>query len=269
MYDVVDAAADARAAQERAGVRVRALVDVAELDDARAVFDAVWPDPHGGTQVTPDLLKAMAYAGCYVSAAYRDDRPVGASYALVGRTRTADGWRVYLHSHMAAVLAEHRDRHIGAALKLHQRAWALARDVDTIGWTFDPLMRRNVRLNILKLGVEVDGFEVDFYGSLDDGINTDDPTDRLFAWWRLDSDRVDRAVHGGLAPLDVGVLLGDGRDVRVLALPADIAAIRASDPDAARRWRLDVRAALLAAFAAGYHVVGVDETGDLVLERTT
>ena len=32
--------------------------------------------------------------------------------------------------------------------------------IDTIVWTFDPLVRRNARVNLLKLGVDVDGFEV-------------------------------------------------------------------------------------------------------------
>ena len=48
--------------------------------------------------------------------------------------------------------------------------------MDTIVWTFDPLVRRNARLNLIKLGADVDGFEVDFYGNMDDGINSGDPT---------------------------------------------------------------------------------------------
>lgn len=267
---VVDAPGDARVAEERAGVVVRALSTVAELDDARAVFDAVWQEADGSSQITSNLFRAIVHAGGYGSAAYRDGTPIGAALAVVGRHRSPDGtWHVHLHSHMAAVLDGYRDQHIGAALKLHQRAWALDQGIDTVVWTFDPLVRRNVRLNVLKLGVDVDGFEVDFYGTLDDGINTGDPTDRLFAWWRLDSDRVDRAVHGGLPPTDPVALADTGRAVRVVTLPGDIVAIRAADPAAAMRWRLGVRQELLDAFAAGFTVVGVSPDGNLVLGGTT
>ena len=78
---------------------------------------------------------------------------------------------------MAAVLPEYRDQHIGSALKMHQRAWALGCGIDTVVWTFDPLVRRNAFVNLVKLGADVEGFEVDFYGSMDDAINVDDPTD--------------------------------------------------------------------------------------------
>ena len=146
------------------------------------MFDTVWPSGDGSTQIQANLLRAQIHAGGYASAAYRDGQAVGAAFAFVGRHQ-ADGWHTHLHSHMAAVLAPYRDQHIGAALKMHQRVWALDHDIDTIVWTFDPLVRRNAVLNLMKLGVDVEGFEVDFYGAMDDGINAGDPTDRLFAWW--------------------------------------------------------------------------------------
>ena len=198
---MIDAWADAHAAAARARVDVRAPATVTTLEDARAVYDATWTEADGTSQITSNLLRAVVHAGGLASVAYRDEVPVGAALAFVGRHQDSAGaWNVHLHSHMAAVLDGYRDQHIGAALKLHQRAWALDHGIDTIVWTFDPLVRRNVRLNLLKLGADVDGFEVDFYGSMDDGINTDDPTDRLFAWWRLDSDRVAAALAGGLPP---------------------------------------------------------------------
>ena len=134
---------------------------------------------------------------------------------------------------MAAVLDPYRDQHIGTALKMHQRVWALEQGIDTIVWTFDPLVRRNARVNLLKLGVDVDGFEVDFYGSMDDGINSGDPTDRLFAWWHLDSPRVFSASMGQLVPVDPIDLVVSGRDAIEIELPEDIVALRATDPVAA------------------------------------
>ena len=255
-------------AELRAGVTVRPLHDLTDLDDARRVFDAVWPAADGSTQVPGNLMRAIVHAGGYASAAYRDGQPIGAALAFVGRHQAADGWHDHLHSHMAAVLDPYRDQHIGTALKLHQREWALDHGVDTIVWTFDPLVRRNARLNLLKLGVDVDGFEVDFYGSMDDGINSGDPTDRLFAWWRLDSRRVHAALAGTLEPLDLVSLADAGRDVIAIELPDDIVALRGSDPDAAARWRLDLREALLGAFADGFRIIGATAAGEYVLERT-
>ena len=80
------------AAEERAGVTIRTLSDLSELNDARSVFDAVWPAADGSTQLPANLLKAMVHAGGYCSAAYRGDQPVGAAMGFVGRHRVADGW---------------------------------------------------------------------------------------------------------------------------------------------------------------------------------
>ena len=168
---------------------------------------------------------------------------------------------------MAAVLGPFRDQHIGTALKLHQRVWALEHDIDTVVWTFDPLVRRNAYVNLVKLGVDVDGFEIDFYGSMDDAINSGDPTDRLFAWWRLTTPRVYAAAAGRLAPLDPTDLVINGRDVLEIELPDDIVALRAVDPTAAAQWRLAVREALVAAFADGFRIIGVSGSGGYVLER--
>jgi predicted GNAT superfamily acetyltransferase len=257
---------DLRDAERRARVAIRSLTDLSELDDARRVFDTVWPSLGGSSQIQSNLLRALIHAGGYAAAAYRDDEPIGAAFAVVGRHRS-DGWHTHLHSHMAAVLEPYRDQHIGAALKMHQRVWALDHDVDTIVWTFDPLVRRNVVLNLVKLGVDVDGFEVNFYGNMDDEINVGDPSDRLFAWWRLTSPRVDAALAGGLGRLDASAMLATGRDIIEIDLPADIVALRAKDPHQAADWRYRVREGLFAAFDSGYEIVGVSSSDGFVLER--
>jgi predicted GNAT superfamily acetyltransferase len=277
---------DLRLAEQRADVVIRSLNDLSELRDARYVFDTVWPSLGGSTQIQSNLLRALVHAGGYASAAYRGDEPIGAAFAVVGRSRRSargeprtgrpddsgrhekDGWHTHLHSHMAAVLEPYRDQHIGAALKMHQRDWALDKGIDTIVWTFDPLVRRNAVLNLVKLGVDVDGFEVDFYGEMDDEINTGDPSDRLFAWWRLSTPKVEAALRGELLRMDVAALRASGRDVIQIDLPADIVATRIADPAEAARWRFGIRAALISAFADGYAVTGVSVSGDYVLERT-
>jgi predicted GNAT superfamily acetyltransferase len=255
------------AAQSRAGVVVRSLTDLSELHDARHIFDAVWPSVAGGSQVQANLLRAIVHAGGHASAAYVGDRPVAAAFGFCGRHRGADGtWHDLLHSHMAAVLDEYRDRHIGSALKLHQRVWALEQSIPVITWSFDPLVRRNARLNVLKLGVEVRGYEVNFYGDMDDALNSGDPSDRVFAWWVVDSERAARAAGDGIEPLTDFEIESDDRRF-VIELPDDIVALRSTDPDAARQWRLLVRDRLTSAFADGSVIIGIDSTGNYVLER--
>lgn len=260
---------DRARAEARADVEIRLLVEPSDLKDAQRVFDEVWPAADGSTQLATNLMRAIAHSGGYCSAAYRDGRPIGAAFGWVGRHRTSHGWHTHLHSHMAAVLDAHRDQHIGSALKMHQRAWALGEGIDTIVWTFDPLVRRNARLNLLKLGIDVDGFEPDFYGQMDDGINSGDPTDRLFAWWRLDSDRVREALEGRIDEIDVGALAEMSRDVCEVGLPDDIVALRQRNPAEAREWRLRLREELASAFAAGYRIIGVSTGGGYVMERTS
>ena len=252
-------------ALERARVDIRVLHDLSDLEDARRLFDAVWPAEQ--TQVQPNLLKAIVHAGGYASAAYREGEPVAAAFGFMGRSRREAGWHEHLHSHMAAVLPGYRDQHIGSAIKQHQRSWALGHGIDTIAWTFDPLVRRNALVNLVKLGVDVEGFEVDFYGSMPDAINADDPTDRLFAWWRVSSPRAAAAGRGELGPIDVIAAQSQGRDVLDVPLPDDIVALRSSDPAAAARWRLEVREALVTAFAQGRRITGLSTTGGYVLER--
>jgi predicted GNAT superfamily acetyltransferase len=262
------AAADLARAEARANVEVRLLVEPSDLKHAQRLFDEVWPSGDGSTQLATNLMRAIVHSGGYASAAFRDGEPIGAAFGWVGRHRATDGWHTHLHSHMAAVLDNHRNEHIGSAVKLHQRAWALDEGIDTIVWTFDPLVRRNARLNLLKLGADVAGFVPDFYGEMDDGINSGDPTDRLFAWWRLDSEQVQDALEGRITPVDPDALRSVGRDVLQIDLPDDIVALRQVDPDAARTWRLRLRHDLQSAFDDEYRVIGVSVDGGYVLERT-
>ena len=262
--EAVAAAEAAEAAAARAGVVVRSLHSIPDLEKARVVFDTTWPLPGGGTTMEMNLLRALEHSECYVSAAFAVEDPdgdaVGAALAFLGRHEGEGGIReLHLHSHMAAALPLWRDRHIGTALKLHQRAWAIRHGIAVIAWTFDPLVRRNARFNLVKLGAEVSEYLPDFYGEMTDAINAGDRTDRLMAWWVVDSERARVAARGGLTP----IAATDG--ARVVPLPDDIVAIRAADPEEALRWRLDVRAAMVEALSEGYTVGGVDSDGSYVL----
>lgn len=272
---------DAERVADASGVKIRMLDDLAGQNLARALFDQTW-STDGDTQVTSNLLQAMVHSGAYVSGAFIGDRIVGAAFAFPGRDETGH-W--HLHSHMAAVLEDVRDRGIGAALKWHQRAWALERGYATITWTFDPLVRRNARLNLLKLGVYVSEYYENFYGDMADALNAGDPTDRVMARWELLSERTLKAALStdGLAPdqipsgAAIALSIADEEpeihevaaksDVLVVALPPDIIAIRRNDPALAGRWRMAVRSVLAPALASGMEIVGFTNEGAYLVER--
>jgi predicted GNAT superfamily acetyltransferase len=253
-------------AEQRSGVIIRSLETAEESEVARNVFDQVWPPLGGGTQVPPNLLRAITHAGGYCSAAFLDDGkvevPVAAALGVLGVHHVNSAPHMHIHSHMAGVIEEYRNRRIGTAIKMHQRLWALQHGIDTVVWTFDPLVARNARLNLVNLGVTVRGYEIDFYGEMTDTINAGDQSDRVFAWWELASERANAAARGELSPIQV---VTDNQVV--VATPEDIVALRASDPERAREWRQRMRTDLMREFDAGFEIIGVTDAGDYVLER--
>ena len=126
---------------------IRELKTVNEQSLARAVFDHTWA-MDAGTEITPNLLQAMTHSGAYLSGAFDGDKCVGAAFAFPA---TKGG--LHLHSHMTAVLDGYRDKGVGYKLKINQWHWAKENKYSQITWTFDPLVKRNARLNLLKLGV--------------------------------------------------------------------------------------------------------------------
>jgi predicted GNAT superfamily acetyltransferase len=102
----------------------------------------------------------------------------------------------YLHSHMLAVREGYRNQSIGAKLKLAQRDDALARGIERMEWTFDPVEIKNAFLNIHKLGAIVRRYEENFYGASSSRLQGGLQTDRLVAEWWFRSPRVTAAVEG-------------------------------------------------------------------------
>lgn len=275
---IAQAHKDAKQRSDDAQVTIKILATVDEQNFARAIFDEVWPTDEG-TQITANLLQAMVHNGTYVSGVYVDGQVVAAAFAFPGIDSKK---HLHLHSHMAAVKEKYRNRNIGSALKWHQRAWALENGYETITWTFDPLVRRNARLNLVKLGVQVFEYFSDFYGDLPDALNAGDPTDRVIAKWSLLSDRVISAArnYNLEIPNDAfPVVLSnvyeepvkqnvDMSSSTVLAyLPSDIIDVRATDPDTALEWRMALRADLEPRLKAGWHIEGLTKDGAYVISK--
>ncbi|WP_139416575.1 hypothetical protein [Agromyces laixinhei] len=242
----------ADAAAARAGVVTRSAAG-AELGRVLARFEATWGAGRG-----PDrsMLQAIAHAGNTILVAV-PAAEIGTDVSVLGATLGFLGWEegLHLHSHMNAVDPSVRGRGIGVALKLRQRALCLERGIDEMRWTYDPLIRRNAHMNLVRLGAEVAAFRPDFYGRLDDRISGADRSDRFEVRWRLDSPRTRRALAGRPQP--------DWSSHGGLALVADFEQVRADAPAEAARLRERAHESFAALDAARLRPE-VGATGDYV-----
>jgi predicted GNAT superfamily acetyltransferase len=122
---------------------------------------------------------------------------------MVGFALSVPGTRsghVYLHSHMLAVRKDHRNGGLGRRLKMLQREEALARGIELIEWTFDPLEIKNAYLNIEKLGAIARRYTINQYGITSSPLQGGLPSDRLIAEWWLKSKRVETLLTSGKNP---------------------------------------------------------------------
>lgn len=246
--------------------RVEALDD---LRDVATLFELLW---QRATPAIPlELLRALVHSGNYAAGAYESGHLIGALVGFLGWHQRA----LTLHSHILGVLPEAQGRGVGVALKSDQRAWARERAVASIIWTFDPLVRRNARFNLSRLGVEVVAYLPDFYGPMADGFNGTAPTDRLLVAWPSDPGPPAEPAPEGARPVLTANSYGDPVVAPVegpllsIATPADIVATRRADPAAGDIWSEAYRVTLAAAMAAGYRVAGLDASGSYILRATT
>ena len=217
---------------------------------ARDIFDKTWA-MDSGTEITPNLLQAMVHSGSYLSVAFMYGKCVGAAFAFPATTGG-----LHLHSHMTAVLDEYRDQGVGYALKIDQWHWAKKNNFSEISWTFDPLVSRNAKLNLIKLGVNISSYHPNFYGDMPDALNAGDESDRLMVSWKVFGENpVQRELVSIPKPNDI-----------LIQIPADIVAIRSSDKTGNLRWRRKVREQFLQAFEKGGQVIGFSTNSEYVVQ---
>jgi predicted GNAT superfamily acetyltransferase len=131
--------------------------------------------------------------GGQVMGAFDGNEMVGFALSVPG----ARSGHIYLHSHMLAVRKEHRNGGLGRRLKFLQREDALARGIELIEWTFDPLEIKNSYLNIEKLGAISRRYNINQYGITSSPLQGGLPSDRLIAEWWLKSKRVESLLATG------------------------------------------------------------------------
>ena len=217
-----------------------------ECELAGSLFDKVW----GMSSMVPnEVIIATVHAGGYASLAWIGEELAGASWGFLGAEAT-------LHSHVTGVLPAHNSSGIGEALKRHQWMWANERSLAAITWTFDPLVRRNAYFNLVKLGAEVTEYHEDFYGSINDGLNRGEHTDRLLVRWQV-------AGCASAQPLGAPATTAEW----TIPTPDDIEALRVSNRSEAQAWRARQRADLRKAFSGDWKVAGLMSDGSYAVVR--
>src|SRR6202007_3441359 len=166
-----------------------------ELRRAVALQQEVWN--FTDAELVPLRMFVVAEkVGGQVMGAFDGGEMVGFALSVPG-TRSG---HVYLHSHMLAVRQEHRNAGLGRRLKLLQREDALARGIELIEWTFDPLEIKNAYLNIERLGALARRYNINQYGITSSPLQGGLPSDRLIAEWWLKSKRVETLLAQGKNP---------------------------------------------------------------------
>lgn len=228
-----------------------------EFDRAVEIQDMVWSYEASSRMSQKTFLLAVHIGGQVLGAFEGDSSDTS---KMVGYAMSLPGVRnghAYLHSHHLAVLPEWRNAGVGRRLKLAQRDDAIARGFELIEWTFDPLEIRNAHLNIARLGAIARHYRRNFYGASTSPLHGGLPTDRLVAEWWLKSDRVERALRGEQAVVEI---------VEHVDVPAAISEWKASSAtrDDARQVQEANASALESAFARGLAVLGYsrNEQGD-------
>lgn len=249
-------------------IEIRPLAGPKERDACVLLQEATWGDGFAD-RVPSSILMIAQETGGVASGAFHDDRLIG---FVLGISGIRDDRRVHW-SDMLAVLPDYRDRGIGYRLKLHQRELLLGHGVETVFWTFDPLVARNAYLNLRRLGAITHTYKRDLYGRSGSPLHAGIGTDRLLTEWWIASDRVVDSLAGrrpaAPAPRVVvnppvtdadrprpaeQVEAPTGPAVEIV-IPADIHALKAAAPGLAQVWRENVRLAFETSFDAGYQAV--------------
>jgi len=235
-------------ARSETAIEIEPLSTERQFQEAVSLQKTIWGFDE--IELLPVRLFVVAgKIGGQVFGAYDNGRMIAFCLAIPG---IKPGGRSYLHSHMLGVLPAYRDRGTGRRLKLRQREDAIARGIDLIEWTFDPLELKNAYFNMQRLGAIVRRYVRNQYGTTTSHLHGGLPTDRCIAEWWVDSERVRRIIAG--EPFENPPI------VEHIRLPADIAEIRRNDPPRARAIQSEMSDLFDAAFRDNLAVTGVERT---------
>ena len=229
-------------------IDIRPLTDREDLKAVVRLQRQIW----GFEDVDLIPLRLFVVAtkiGGQVYGAFDGTQLIGFCMAIPG---LKPGGKTYLHSHMLGVLPEYRNARVGRNLKLAQRDDALSRGIELIEWTFDPLEIKNAFFNMERLGAIVRRYVPNQYGTTSSPLHGGLPTDRCIAEWWIASPRVKTILAGQpfrRSPVE-----------QRIAIPANIATIRANEPACAREIQQKANEQFRAAFDRGLAVIGFEKS---------
>lgn len=227
---------------------IRDLSGMLEFFKAAQLHRDVW-----GVDEAEDpamLMMVLQNEGGLVAGAFDNECLVGYIFGFMARERHVQ------YSHKLAVHPRNRCQGLALRLKHYQRDWCLARNINLVRWTFDPLRHTNAHLNITRLGAEAKTYYPNYYGVMK-GINTGLPSDRLLVQWDLSSATTRACALGATLQVEDGTV--------TVAIPRDINQLLTSNPKAALDARLRVREALIRYFADGFAIRHYDAEASVYL----
>jgi predicted GNAT superfamily acetyltransferase len=227
------------------------LLDLADLEAATDLYQSVFAYSSAAAGLNTRLLRSLALNGGSVVGAKTDDgRLVAFGYGYLGSD--ADCPAPYHYSQAVVVHPDFQGAGLGRRLKLAQRDTALASGAVSMRWSYDPALARNAHFNLDVLGAVGRWFAPDMYGT--------GRSDRLIVEWALVSEPARRpeppAAPNGLPWGELVVTQSHSW----LALPAEIADLRAADPERAATVEAQISAAVVAALDAGRWAVSCRRT---------
>jgi predicted GNAT superfamily acetyltransferase len=221
------------------------------------------------------MMVVTAHSGGVVAAAYPEGErdPVGFVFGVAAvRPENVKLGKLIHHSHMLAIVPEHRGTGLAQALKLHQRERAMAMGYDLMTWTMDPLVARNARLNLGKLSARAVAYHEDWYATRD--ASTHLPADRFMIEWRLDREPIEHPVPKATGPRALEAANGSpsfgpqepklGLDdpVVLIEVPRDIDSLKRDSLALAQAWRTAHRVAFGHYFGLGYAATDLTSDGE-------
>lgn len=229
-------------------IETRALTTHAEFSDAVRLQQEIWG--FQDVELLPLRLFVVATKiGGQAFGAFDGKRMVGFCLSIPGLKA---GGKSYLHSHMLGVLPGYRDSGVGRRLKLAQRDDGLARGIELIEWTFDPLEIKNAYFNIERLGAVVRRYVLNQYGTTTSHLHGGLPTDRCVAEWWIATPRAKAIIAGEKfqrKPVEARI-----------TIPVEIAELRTKDRAGARAIQKQASDEFGAAFGRGLSVIGFEKS---------
>ena len=240
-------------------VTIRECTTIDELDRCVSLQREVFGLPD--MEISPRRhLIVSRQAGGWTIGAFVAGKLVGFVHHLAAVRNNNE---IFGYSHMMAVEKRYQNKGVGARLKWAQRDRALSEGRNFIKWTWDPMQARNAHFNLNRLGVTVDTFADNFYGTdyvtdpeQKTGQGPGLQSDRLFANWHLDSARV-AALASGISPTIAA------KPVATVAIPPEWSALVREDVNGARQEQKRVRTEFKRAFDAKLVCAGFERVAGL------